>query len=34
MFVATLQINFHFISKYGAPIEGWAILFYVTHLYA
>ncbi|OWA50715.1 Protein GPR107 [Hypsibius exemplaris] len=25
-------INFHFISKLGAPLEGWAILFYVTHL--
>lgn len=27
-----LQVNFHFISALGAPIEGWAILFYITHL--
>ncbi|XP_055343252.1 LOW QUALITY PROTEIN: protein GPR107-like [Paramacrobiotus metropolitanus] len=25
-------VNYHFISALGAPLEGWAILFYITHL--
>ncbi len=25
-------INFHFIEVLGTHVEGWAILFYITHL--
>lgn len=26
------QINFHFINSKGHPIEGWAVMYYITHL--
>uniref|UniRef100_T1IV30 GOST seven transmembrane domain-containing protein n=1 Tax=Strigamia maritima TaxID=126957 RepID=T1IV30_STRMM len=26
------SINFHFIETYGIHIEGWAVLYYITHL--
>lgn len=27
------QINYHFINTEGHPIEGWAVMYYITHLY-
>ncbi|XP_049325375.1 protein GPR108 isoform X3 [Astyanax mexicanus] len=26
------SINYHFINKEGHPIEGWAVMYYITHL--
>ncbi len=26
------QINYHFINTEGHPIEGWAVMYYITHL--
>lgn len=27
------QINYHFINTEGHPIEGWAVMYYITHLW-
>lgn len=27
-----IQINYHFINSKGHPIEGWAVMYYITHL--
>lgn len=27
------SINYHFIQIEGAHVEGWAVLFYIAHLY-
>ncbi|TRY86139.1 hypothetical protein DNTS_030205 [Danionella cerebrum] len=27
-----LSINYHFINSEGHPIEGWAVMYYITHL--
>lgn len=26
------QIDYHYISSQGFPIEGWAVVYYITHL--
>lgn len=26
------QINYYFINTEGHPIEGWAVMYYITHL--
>lgn len=31
-FLCFLQINYHFINSKGHPIEGWAVMYYITHL--
>lgn len=32
VFLWFLQINYHFINSKGHPIEGWAVMYYITHL--
>lgn len=30
--VLCFQIDYHYISSQGFPIEGWAVVYYITHL--
>lgn len=32
LLLCVFQINYHFINSEGHPIEGWAVMYYITHL--